>query len=398
MNFSKRQLSDINVLLFAVPFLMGIGIDLYVPSLPMIVKDFQVAKQWVQMTIATYLLGYGIGQIILGVASDFFGRRKIIIASACLYLAISTLVVLATPTIGYLNFYRFIQGVAIAGLAVVIRAIATDCYQGVSLHKAMTFLSTSFALGPIVGPLIGAYLQHYFSWRANFYFFAFYGLFILLYALTKLPETLVKPQVWQFRQITNNITTILFHQFFCVTAIWASLIYGMLVIFNVVGPFLIQDKLHYSVIYYGNITFILGFSYFFGTLVNRFLLNYYSPSKNIAVSILGILLCSISLFVFSWCIALNLYSLITPIWLTFFLCGIAFPNGMAKSLGLFPQYGGTASAIFGTWTGIVVGILTALCSSFRVNTQAGLAIALILMTIGCLIFFVRSRFLEISVK
>lgn len=64
-------------LFLLIPFLMGCGVDLYIPSLPTISKQFNVADNIVQQTISMYMLGYGLGQAFLGVLSDFLGRRKI---------------------------------------------------------------------------------------------------------------------------------------------------------------------------------------------------------------------------------------------------------------------------------------------------------------------------------
>ncbi len=55
---------------------MGLGIDLYVPSLPAIAKYFQVSNNLVQLTISLYVLAAGIGHLILGIISDSLGEKK----------------------------------------------------------------------------------------------------------------------------------------------------------------------------------------------------------------------------------------------------------------------------------------------------------------------------------
>jgi DHA1 family bicyclomycin/chloramphenicol resistance-like MFS transporter len=50
-----------------------------------------------------------------------------------------------------------------------------------------------------------------------------------------------------------------------------SIIYAYLVLFNVLGPFLIQVVLHQSAIVFGQIALCLGIAWFLGTLANRFL-------------------------------------------------------------------------------------------------------------------------------
>ena len=107
----------IQLLLFMTPFLMGCGIDLYIPSLPVIGAQFHVSNQLVQLTIALYMLGFGFGQAVLGVLSDLFGRKKIIIGSTMSYSLMSFVIAVYSPTIFHLICERFIQGFAIGGMA-----------------------------------------------------------------------------------------------------------------------------------------------------------------------------------------------------------------------------------------------------------------------------------------
>jgi len=67
---SISQRRHVFFLLFAAPFLMGMGVDLYVPSLPAITNYFHVLPSLVQLTIALYIFGYGVGQSFLGILSD----------------------------------------------------------------------------------------------------------------------------------------------------------------------------------------------------------------------------------------------------------------------------------------------------------------------------------------
>ena len=52
-----------------------------------------------------------------------------------------------------------------------------------------------------------------------------------------------------------------------------GLLYSMLILFTVAGPFLIQTEMHYTAIAFGKMALILGLCWFLGTMTNRFLLN-----------------------------------------------------------------------------------------------------------------------------
>ncbi len=78
MSYSKKEQKKFVLVLFLVGFLMGLGVDLYVPSLPSITRYFNVSPSSVQLTISLYMLGYGIAQIFFGILSDSLGRKKIL--------------------------------------------------------------------------------------------------------------------------------------------------------------------------------------------------------------------------------------------------------------------------------------------------------------------------------
>lgn len=114
---THQQINKTNImfLLFTIPFLMGICIDLYVPSLPIITDYYHTTTSLAQLTIGAYMLSYSVGQVFLGVLSDSVGRRKILLASNVFFILASF-----TATIA-LNIYililcRFLQGLGTAGM------------------------------------------------------------------------------------------------------------------------------------------------------------------------------------------------------------------------------------------------------------------------------------------
>ncbi|MCS5956610.1 MFS transporter [Klebsiella variicola subsp. variicola] len=217
MESCKSQISPISafqikMLIFSIPFLMGLGVDLYVPSLPAISNAFNTQVSTVQLSIATYMFGYGIGQFFLGIISDSLGRRLILKYCSITFFLSSLFCIALVPSIYWLNLWRFIQGLSIAGLAVVARAMIVDVFSGSDLFKFTNYFGLSWSLGPIIGPNIGGYLQNYFDWKANFVFFAIYGMLLALISFVNLPETNknLKPlnksfNVYNIKKVTLDI-------------------------------------------------------------------------------------------------------------------------------------------------------------------------------------------------
>lgn len=382
-----KSIRNIKILLILIPFLMGLGIDLYVPSLPTIAKYFAVNHNLAQQTIGFYLLSFGVGQLFLGVLSDIIGRKKIILAgSVCFFIA--SFLSAHAANIYFLIALRFLQGLGMAGLGVATRAIATDCFSSKDLIKAITYIAVSWALGPIIGPVIGGYLQHYFDWQANFYFFGLYGLLIFIYVLLALPETNINLSSPKLKEIYLNVKSIITQPIFLLGCFTLAFNYSVLVLFNVIGPFLIQNVLHYSVVSYGHMALFLGLGYFFSTLLNRFLVIHFKPMNIVLFAIIFGFFISIIMLLLGMFIKINIYIILPLVLLQLTMCGLIFPNTMTKIMNLFPKLAGTANAIYGTLLSLGVFLMTLFATTLKTTSQIPMTITYIGLFLLCLLFFI----------
>lgn len=387
----KRYITAFNIL---VPLLIGMAVDLYVPSLPHIAAGFHVGKDLVQLTIGLYMLGYGAGQFFLGILTDTYGRRRIFLMSVLFFTVVSFLAAVS-PNIYILNLCRLLQGLGVAGMAVSRTALATDCFSGIELTKTLMLISMCWALGPIVGPYIGGYLQHYFNWRMDFYFFGAYGVVILLFTFFTLPETNLNKQPLHVKSIARSIKTMCTEPAFILGAIMLSLLYAMLVIFNTIGPFLIQEALKYSALAYGKIALFMGCGYFLGNLLSRQMIRYLDPLQVALIGLFSAILSATVLVVLAIIIPMNLWIIIIPTFFLFLSYGMIFSNVMSKCIALFPKNAGTACALYGMIGAGGVFLITLFATTLKANTQWPMAITYLIITLICFVlFFVIRRELD----
>ena len=346
-------------------------------------RYFGVSNHLAQLGIGLYMLGFGVGQLFLGVLSDSYGRRLIFILSALCFTLASFAVVFYTPTIYALNTYRFIQGLCLAGLSTLCRTMATDCYSGLALNKALLLITTSYALGPILGPFIGADLQYHFGWHAGFYFFGCYGAVIVLLTLIKLPVTHQTRQPFHYVVVVATMKSIIFHPTCILHSLLVSLIYGVIIVFGVVAPFLVETVLGYSVLSYGYMALALGISFFLGNVTSRVAIDYVNPIKLANAAMLAILGVSLVMIPLCLSVPVNLWLIVVPAAVIFYLCGLSFPHFMARNMGLFPQVAGTASAIFGTLLGVTVFGVTYLASCVKAESLVQLWLIYLGMIVVC---------------
>ena len=72
-----RRTSGQLILLLALLTALGpLSIDLYLPAFPGMAGDLDTTAAGIQLTMTTFLVGLGLGQLFIGPLSDGIGRRK----------------------------------------------------------------------------------------------------------------------------------------------------------------------------------------------------------------------------------------------------------------------------------------------------------------------------------
>jgi len=388
---NKRKLI---VIVVTMIFILGLSIDLYAPSFPAIQTALGTIKQRVQLTITSYFCGYFIGLLFLGPISDSLGRKRPLIFMMSFYMLMSVLCVFA-PSIEILLLFRALQGIGASIVGISFRSILSDVFEGRDLAKAMSYTSMSYRVGPIIAPVIGGYLQVYFGWQSNFIFLAAYALLLLLLIIFSLPETHLEKIPFEAKTLLKRYWAILSNKTFTGASVCVGIQYGMLLVFNMVAPFFLQDVLGYSPITYGHIAFIVGVFAFCGILVNRLLLQRYSHLSLTAIGIYGIVFFSGVYAFVSWLSPTSLWAFITPIFLILLSTGLMVSNMLSHAMSLIPRGKGTASALQSI-TLILTSIILTYFGSF-LKTQSSLPFSLFYLALALVMLGIyRFLFVEKS--
>lgn len=95
------------VLLGSLTAIGAMSIDLYLPSLPAIGRDFNVDAATVQHSMSAFFVGMAVGGLIYGPVSDRLGRRPALLAGIALYI-LASIGCVAAPSIDWLVAGRFV--------------------------------------------------------------------------------------------------------------------------------------------------------------------------------------------------------------------------------------------------------------------------------------------------
>jgi len=84
---------------------------------------------------------------------------------------------------------------------------------------------------------------------------------------------------------------------------------------------------------------------------------------------------------------MNIFSITIPTFILFFGSAFILPNCMAIALGAFPKIAGTASAVIGCLLMIGTGIITALASLLKTNSQLPLSVTYLILVMLCFLVY-----------
>jgi len=338
---------------------------MYLPSLPAIERILEAPTARVQLTIASYLLGFAVGQVIWGPISDRRGRRPVLLAALVLYAA-ATLVCAAAQSIDTLIGARLLQAIGGSGSIVLARAMVRDLYSGVRAGRELSLMGAISGFAPIAAPMIGGVLQTSFGWRASFIVMAAAGAAAIIVVVRLLPETL--------RQRTAGPISLPFmaQSYVAVLRQGDFLAYLGILTISFAGlfawisgaPLILQRLYGLSAVAFG-FTFALGAAgYVLGTTIASRLVLRLGIDRTIG---LGVVLLAAGGVAAAAVVAAGIGS---GVWLVAAMAiylsglGLAMPQAIAGALTPFPERAGTASSLMGFAQQSVAAIVTAAVGSY----------------------------------
>ena len=186
---SERRPWYLVLLLGSLAAFTPLAIDMYLPAFDGIAADLGVPVGAVQLTLASYLAGMAIGQLVCGPISDRYGRRGPLLVG-CVGFVISAAVCGSMRSIEGLIAARFLMGLAGSAGVVISRAIVRDLYSGLDLNRIYALMMLVVAVAPLVAPSLGGLLVRFGGWRTIFAVLTACGGLSLAVILFGLPETL----------------------------------------------------------------------------------------------------------------------------------------------------------------------------------------------------------------
>lgn len=183
-----------------------LSLNLFAPSLANIAEDLATDYATVSLAISGYLIITAVTQLVVGPLSDRIGRRPVLLVAFFIFTIASVMCALAQDVWTFLIF-RMLQGGVTAGITLSM-AIIRDTTSERKAASLIGYVSMSMAIAPMLGPMLGGFLDTAFGWRANFYFYAMSGIAILALCWFDLGETNPKSPTAP-KQLRESVFTLL---------------------------------------------------------------------------------------------------------------------------------------------------------------------------------------------
>ncbi|MDB5488742.1 MAG: Bcr/CflA family drug resistance efflux transporter [Reyranella sp.] len=340
------------ILLALLSAFTPLSIDMYLPALPVIAIDLHGTAGDIQLTLSSFMIAFGVGQIFYGPAGDRFGRRPVILIGLAIYVVTSVGCAFAVEA-GHLVGLRFLQGLAACGGVVLARTMVRDLAEKDQAARAMSLMMACTSIAPMLAPLIGGQILWFLGWRAIFWVLAFIGFVALTLAYIRLPETL-RPEYRQplvLSAILKRFGELLRHRAFMGYAFTSSFMFSALLSFISGSPFVFIERYGVAPRSYGLIFGSMIIFMTIGSLLNAKFAPVFGADKILRYAVIVPGITGPIAMVLGWIEAR--YGTI-GMW-PFFLCfgpqiatiSLIGPNSMAMALQRYPHMAGTASSLMG---------------------------------------------------
>ena len=165
------------------------SIDTYLPAFSGISTSLGATPVQMQQTMSAYLFGFAVMNLFHGALSDSLGRRPVVLWGVAVFTLASVGCALSLH-IGWLVFFRALQGMAAGAGIVVSRAVIRDMFPPADAQRVMSQVTIYFGIAPAIAPLVGGLLFVHIGWQAIFWFLSAIGAALWIANFRLLPESL----------------------------------------------------------------------------------------------------------------------------------------------------------------------------------------------------------------
>jgi len=151
-------------------------------------RDFHVSKEVTILGVSLFILGLGLGPLLLGPLSEFYGRNPVYWVSYSLFWIFSWPVAFA-PNVAVFLVFRLFGGFSGSAFLSVAGGSVSDLFANEDVANPMAVYTVSPFIGPVLGPLISGFINQNLNWRWTYRVQLIWGFVELIALVLLVPET-----------------------------------------------------------------------------------------------------------------------------------------------------------------------------------------------------------------
>ncbi len=382
---SRTSDSGILALLTGLTALGSISVSIYLPSLPALTRALDAPSSLIKLSLTAFLFVFAAAQLAYGPLSDRFGRKPPILAGLAIYVLGSVACIFST-TATLLIAARIVQALGAAAGPALGRAVLRDLYSGVKLTSSLSIIAAAVALSPMLGPVLGGYLQIAFGWRSSFVFLAVAGVVLAsaVWRLLRESSAHIDAHGLSLSVIAQHYRVLLTDREYVSALLCGGLLTAGNFAWTAGAPFLFASNYHFTPDRYGNIALIVGAGYVLGTFASGFLSRRF-VAPTVVYSGMGLaLLAAISLCVLGRGEP-GYVSVIATMFVFTAGMGVVIPLSAACALSRHPEMAGAAAGLLGALQILTGAMGTVAISAVSSVNVLPIAVILVVTTAGACI-------------
>ncbi|HHK5585076.1 TPA: MFS transporter [Streptococcus mutans] len=181
MKENQFKINEISlaILLFWCGLIVVASNYITIPLMSAFTQQFHVSAEQTAWLGTSFSFAYALSCLLVGVLSDRFGRKRIMVGGLIL-LSVITLIIPFGNQLSWLIMGRIMQGIAASSFAPVAVVYISEKFSKEIKGTVVGLVSASFLISAIVGQIMSAYISRLLNWQAVFCTF---GIIYLLTAL-----------------------------------------------------------------------------------------------------------------------------------------------------------------------------------------------------------------------
>lgn len=373
------------ILLGVLTAVGSLSVDMYLPSFPVIADALHTDAGSVQRTLSIFFIGLGSGQLIYGPLSDRFGRKPPLLFGMALY-TLASLICMLAPSIEALQSGRLLQALGGCAGLIIPRATIRDRCDALSAARALSLVVLVMGVAPILAPLLGSVVLHWFNWRAIFGVLMLFGLFSLgaiYFGMEETVDRTLSPRL-NIQSIFRNYRELICDRHFLTFSLCGSFASAGMFSYIAGSPFVLMDRYGMSAKAYAWVFGTNAVGLVISSQINARLLAYYSASKILSFAVVipgvaGAVLLVSRLGDFA-CLPI----LLPALFMAVSSLGFIMPDSTALALQHQAARAGSATALLGAMQLGLATVASAAMSWWPVDAEVSLGAIILCCGIGAL--------------